>query len=76
MPERDGYDLVRELRSLPPERGGGVPAIALTAFARPEDRRRAMSAGFDMHVPKPVAPAELCSVIRTLANAGHRRATV
>jgi signal transduction histidine kinase len=67
MPGRDGYELLRQIRALPPEQGGVVPAIALTAFARSEDRRRAMTAGFDMHVSKPVDPAELCAMVARLA---------
>jgi CheY-like chemotaxis protein/two-component sensor histidine kinase len=59
MPGENGYDLVRQVRALPIESGGGVPAIALTAFARPEDRSRALAAGFQMHLAKPVEQAEL-----------------
>ncbi|MEO7092229.1 MAG: ATP-binding protein, partial [Polyangiales bacterium] len=53
MPERDGYDLIRDVRSLAADAGGKTPAIALTAFARSEDRTRAMLAGFQVHVSKP-----------------------
>ncbi|HEV2294506.1 MAG TPA: PAS domain S-box protein [Tepidisphaeraceae bacterium] len=67
MPDRDGYDLARSLRSLLPAQGGKTPAVALTAFARSEDRTRAMLAGFDMHVAKPVEPSELCAVVARLA---------
>jgi PAS domain S-box-containing protein len=67
MPLRDGYDLIRQVRSLPLDRGGKTPAIALTAFARSEDRTRAMLAGFDVHVAKPVEPTELCAVVARLA---------
>ena len=67
MPIRDGYDLIRMVRSLSPERGGKTPALALTAFARSEDRTRAMLAGFDVHVAKPVEPNELCAVVARLA---------
>jgi CheY-like chemotaxis protein len=66
MPERDGYDLVRKLRKLPPERGGKLPAVALTAYARPEDERRAIREGFQMHIPKPFDPSELLNTIVTL----------
>jgi CheY-like chemotaxis protein len=52
MPEEDGYSLIRNVRVLPAERGGRVPAIALTAYARAEDRMEALRAGFQMHVPK------------------------
>jgi signal transduction histidine kinase/response regulator of citrate/malate metabolism len=62
MPGEDGYDLIRRVRALPVAQGGGVPAVALTAFARSEDRRRAFLAGFQMHVAKPVEPSELVAV--------------
>jgi len=67
MPGMDGYAMMRELRALPPEKGGETPAVALTAFARSEDRRRAMLAGFDMHVSKPVEPGELVAVVARMA---------
>jgi PAS domain S-box-containing protein len=66
MPEDDGYELIRSVRARPASRGGGVPAVALTAYARLEDRMRALSAGFQMHVAKPVEPAELVMVIHSL----------
>lgn len=59
MPEEDGYSLIRKVRALPPEKGGQIPAIALTAYGRMEDRIRVLSAGFQRHVPKPVEPTEL-----------------
>jgi signal transduction histidine kinase/response regulator RpfG family c-di-GMP phosphodiesterase len=61
MPERDGYDLLRNLRDLP--QTASIPAIALTAYARQEDRVRALSEGFQAHLPKPVEPNELITVI-------------
>jgi PAS domain S-box-containing protein len=67
MPEMDGYALISKVRQLPVERGGRIPAAALTAYAGIEDRRRALSAGYQMHVPKPVEPAELTSVVARLA---------
>ena len=63
MPDADGYELMRQVRTLPPESGGRVPAVALTAHARAEDRMKALAAGFQMHVPKPVEPAELLTVL-------------
>lgn len=66
MPGEDGYDLIRRLRSLPPERGGQIPAVALTAYARVEDRLRALRSGYQMHVPKPVELAELVAVADSL----------
>jgi signal transduction histidine kinase/CheY-like chemotaxis protein len=63
MPEEDGYDLLRKVRAFGAERGGQTPAIALTAFARDEDRRRALAAGFQMHVAKPVNPDDLVAAV-------------
>ncbi len=62
MPGDDGYLLIHKVRGLPAERGGKIPAIALTAYARTEDRLHALRSGFDMHVPKPVEFAELVAV--------------
>ena len=67
MPEEDGYMLINKVRALPDEQGGRIPAIALTAYARIEDRVRALTAGFQVHVPKPVDPVELVAVIASLA---------
>jgi signal transduction histidine kinase/ActR/RegA family two-component response regulator len=66
LPERDGYQLIREIRAISDELKQ-VPALALTAFARSEDRRRALLAGFQMHISKPVEPAELCTAVASLA---------
>lgn len=66
MPDEDGYQLIRRIRSRPPEEGGKVPALALTAFARTDDRRRAIGAGFQMHLAKPVEPSELVTVVASL----------
>jgi signal transduction histidine kinase/ActR/RegA family two-component response regulator len=67
MPEEDGYAFIRKVRSAEQGRAAQVPAIALTAYARVEDRVRAISAGYQMHVPKPVEPTELLLVIASLA---------
>jgi PAS domain S-box-containing protein len=67
MPEQNGYDFIRAIRALGPEQGGAVPAAAVTAFARSEDRRRAMIAGYQTHISKPVEPSELVAVVATLA---------
>ncbi len=67
MPEEDGYSLIRKVRSLSLERGGSIKAVALTAYAREEDQQRAISAGFQMHVTKPVEPAELVAAVSSLA---------
>lgn len=66
MPGIDGYDLIRQVRGLPSNRGGRVPAIALTAYTRTEDRLQSLRAGYDMHVPKPVELAELVAVAATV----------
>jgi signal transduction histidine kinase/CheY-like chemotaxis protein len=67
MPGEDGYSLIRKVRRLDPTRGGRVPAVAVTAYGRAEDRVRTLSAGFSMHVPKPIDPSELVTVVATLA---------
>ncbi|HEU4533777.1 MAG TPA: response regulator, partial [Polyangiaceae bacterium] len=67
MPGEDGHALVRRLRALPPERGGRLPALALTAYARAEDRTAALQAGFSMHLSKPVDPGEFLVVVAHLA---------
>ncbi len=67
MPGEDGYDLIRKVRSLPPTQGSRIPAVALTAFARSEDRQRALLAGYQMHVAKPVEPSELLTVCSSVA---------
>jgi CheY-like chemotaxis protein len=71
MPDEDGYDLIRRVRELPAESGGRVPAIALTAYARTEDRLQALRAGYQMHVPKPVEMAELVAVAASLSRRGR-----
>jgi CheY-like chemotaxis protein len=67
MPEQDGYELIRKIRNLPHDKGGLIPAAALTAFARSEDRTKALLAGFQMHVSKPVEPSELIATVASLA---------
>jgi signal transduction histidine kinase len=66
MPNVDGYMMIRRIRRLPPERGGRTPAIALTAYAREEDGERAFAAGFQAHVPKPVEPWKIISLVANL----------
>lgn len=70
MPEEDGYSLIAKVRARPPEQGGGVPAVALTAYASTDDRRLTLAAGFQRHLAKPVDPA---AVIATLAELVGRR---
>lgn len=73
MPGEDGYALIRQVRALPAEQGGNVPAVALTAYARSEDRLNVILAGFQMHLAKPVEAAELLALVASLAGrvAGH-----
>jgi CheY-like chemotaxis protein len=66
MPEEDGYTLLRKIRALPPERGGRIPAIALTAHSLVQDRLQSLRAGFQSHVPKPVVPEELVEVVASI----------
>ncbi|HEX4341599.1 MAG TPA: ATP-binding protein [Polyangiaceae bacterium] len=73
MPEMDGYMLIRAVRELPTVKGGHLPAIALTAYARSEDRTQALRAGFDAHLTKPIEPAELIAVIAALVEGVRRR---
>ncbi|HXI89775.1 MAG TPA: hybrid sensor histidine kinase/response regulator, partial [Blastocatellia bacterium] len=68
MPNEDGYSLISRVRAREAERGGRIQAVALTAHARAEDRMRALLSGYDMHVPKPVEPAELVTVLVSLAS--------
>ncbi|WP_276747972.1 PAS domain-containing hybrid sensor histidine kinase/response regulator [Chlorogloeopsis fritschii] len=67
MPGEDGYTLIRQIRQLPLEQCGQIPAAALTAYAREGDRLQALAAGFQMHVPKPVEPIQLLTVVAKLA---------
>ena len=67
MPEEDGYWLIKKVRRLPKDGGGQIPAAALTAYARRQDRMRVLRSGYQMHVPKPVEPAELVAVVASLA---------
>ena len=66
MPGEDGYALIRQVRALPPERGGRTPAAALTAYARDEDRGRALAAGYQLHIAKPCHPRELLAAVSDL----------
>jgi signal transduction histidine kinase/CheY-like chemotaxis protein len=66
MPERDGYQFIRDVRSLEAANGGKTPAIALTAFARSEDRTRALLAGYQIHLSKPIEPQELVATVASL----------
>jgi PAS domain S-box-containing protein len=63
MPDGDGYALIKAVRSLPAEQGGLIPAVALTGLARHEDHRRALEAGYQVHIPKPASPAKVVAVL-------------
>jgi len=73
MPDEDGFSLIRELRELAGDRGGRTPAIALTAYARDEDRIAVLRAGYQLHLSKPVEPHQLVSAVHWLAGNGHMR---
>jgi CheY-like chemotaxis protein len=75
MPNRDGYDLIRQVRALPPDRGGDLPAAAFTGYARPEDRRDVLNAGYSMHITKPIDPTELVAVVASLTRFAARRSS-
>lgn len=66
MPEIDGFELIRRIRALPHSEISNVPAAALTAFARSEDRTKALQCGFEMHLAKPVDPGERVASVATL----------
>ena len=70
MPGEDGYSLISKVRALPPEKGGHTPAAAFTAYAREEDRERALAAGYQMHIAKPISSDELVSTLAQLAGIG------
>src|SRR6185295_13836823 len=67
MPEEDGYSFIKQVRSLPREKGGDTPAAALTAYARDIDRRQALAAGYQMHIAKPIGASQLVTMIARLA---------
>ena len=66
MPEQSGYELIAQVRARGPQHGGNIPAIALTAYGQPEDRARALKAGFQMHMAKPIDADELVSAIASV----------
>jgi PAS domain S-box-containing protein len=73
MPGESGYELIEKVRKLKPEQGGKIPAVALTAYAKKEDRMHALMAGFQMHIAKPVEPIELAIVIASLVEENRNR---
>ena len=70
LPGEDGYELMARIRALPEAQGGRVPALALTAYSGAEDRKKALAAGFQIHVPKPAEPAALVAKVAVLAARG------
>jgi CheY-like chemotaxis protein len=68
LPGEDGYELMRRLRALPKAKGGNVPAVALTAYARVEDRMKALKAGYQMHLAKPIELGELVAIVASLGD--------
>ena len=72
MPDQDGYALIKRVRALPPEQNGRVSAVALTAYARAEDRTKALRAGFTMHLAKPIEPSELLTVLSVVVKLRER----
>lgn len=66
MPDEDGFSFINKVRSLPVEQGGETPAAAFTAYARDEDRKRVLDAGFQMHIPKPVSSSQLVAMLASL----------
>ena len=70
MPDQDGYELIRKLRSLPPEKGGNTPAIALTGYASRKDRERALSSGYHQHMAKPIEQVDMIAAIAAIVGRG------
>jgi CheY-like chemotaxis protein len=66
LPDEDGYRLMEQLSSRPKSLGGKIPVIAVTAYGRPQDKRRALAAGFRMHLTKPITPGALAAAIASV----------
>src|SRR5215470_3410776 len=66
MPDEDGYELISKIRLRGPHEGGNIPAVALSSYTRPEDRARALAAGFQVHVSKPVDPRQLVDIVASV----------
>ena len=73
LPEMDGYEFIRRIRELEPAQGGTIPAVAVTAFARPEDRTNALRAGYQAHLAKPVQPVDLIAIVRSFGDLAAAR---
>jgi CheY-like chemotaxis protein len=71
MPNQDGYDLIRQVRSQGPDQGGKIPAVAVTAYTSDEDREHVLASGFQTHVSKPVDPGELIATVASLTGHVH-----
>ncbi|HEY3324507.1 MAG TPA: ATP-binding protein [Planctomycetota bacterium] len=76
LPGQNGYEFIRQLRRLPAREGGDIPAIAVTAYAKVEDRQAALNAGFQAHVPKPIMPEDLVALVRSHAAQTHSEVSV
>ncbi len=77
MPDQDGYDLIRQIRQLPPEKGGRIPAIALTGYASLQDRQLALKAGYQDHLSKPVDVNELFEIVKSIVDqTDHSKAMI
>jgi len=72
MPDEDGYGFIHRVRTLAAERGGRIPALALTAYAGSEDRAQALAAGYQQHAAKPIEPAALAESVAALAGLRER----
>jgi len=72
MPDEDGYGLIRKVRALSADKGGSTPAVALTAYTRAEDRQRALSAGYHMHLAKPITGSELAAAVANVAGRANQ----
>ena len=74
MPVIDGYEFIKRVRALEAERGdaSSIPALALTAYAKPEDRVRALAVGYQVHLSKPVEPTEFALVVANLIGRGQK----
>jgi CheY-like chemotaxis protein len=70
MPDEDGYEFIRKLRALPPDKGGHTPAIALTGYASRKDRERALESGYQQHMAKPIEQADMIAAIAALIGRG------
>jgi CheY-like chemotaxis protein len=73
LPDMDGYEFIQRVRALEPAQGGAIPAVAVTAFARPEDRANALRAGYQAHIAKPVQAVDLIAIVRSFGDLAAAR---